>query len=50
MIVKFDDLVLPNALDIALVAHGNIAVIAAQHHLGTFRDDVAIIDLPPNDQ
>ena len=42
MIVEFDFLVFPDAPDIALVAHGNIAVIAAQNHLSAFGDDVAI--------
>ena len=42
--MKFDLLMLPDAPDIAPVAHGNVAVVAAQQHLGTFGDDVAVID------
>ena len=34
----------PDAVYIAAVAHGDVAVIAAQNHLGTFGDDVAVID------
>ena len=39
--MQFDDTVFPDAPDIALVAHGNVAVIAAQEHLSTLCDDVA---------
>ena len=40
--VQFNDLVLPDTPDIALVAHGDIAVVAPQHHLGALGDDVAL--------
>ena len=42
--MQFDFLMFPDAGFIAAVAHGNIAIIAAQHHLGTLGDDVAITD------
>ena len=34
----------PDAVYIAPVAHGDVAVVAAQHHLGALGDDVAVID------
>ena len=40
--VEADLLMLPDALLVAAVAHGDIAVIAAQHHLGTLGDDIAV--------
>ena len=40
--VEPDDPVLPDAPDVALVTHGNIAVVAAQHHLRALGDDVAV--------
>ena len=39
--VQFNDLVLQHAPDVALVAHSNVAVVAAQHHLRAVGDDVA---------
>ena len=33
---------IPDAPDIAPVAQGNIAVVAAKHYLGTFRDDMTV--------
>ena len=39
--VQFDFFVLPDTPDVALVAHGNVAVVAAQHHLRAVGDDVA---------
>ena len=39
-----DLLVIPDALDITAVAHGDVAVVAAQHHLGAFGDDVTVVD------
>ena len=44
MIVEFDLFMFPNASDIALVAHGNVAVIASQYHLCAFGDNIAIAD------
>ena len=38
--VQLNHLMLPDAPDITLVAHGNIAVVAAQHHLCALGDDV----------
>ena len=35
---------LPDTPDVTLVAHGNVAVIAAKNHLGTFRYDIAVVD------
>ena len=40
--MKANDLVLPDAPDPALVAHGDIAVVAAQEQLLTLGDDVAL--------
>ena len=37
-----DDPVLPDAPDVALVTHGNVAVVAAQNHLRALGDDVAV--------
>ena len=35
---------LPDAVYITSVAHGDIAIIAAQHHLCALGDDVAVAD------
>lgn len=40
--VKLDDLMLANALQVAAVAHGDISIVAAQHHLCAFGNDMAI--------
>ena len=37
-----DHFMLPDATDIAAVAHGDVRIVATQHHLGTFGDDVAV--------
>jgi len=42
--VEFDFFMFPDPPDITLVAHGNIAVIAAKYHLSAFGDDIAITD------
>ena len=34
----------PDACFIATVAHGDVAIIATQHHLSTLCDDIAVID------
>ena len=42
MSVQTDNLVFFDAPDIALVAHGDIAVVAPQEDLGTLGDNVAL--------
>ena len=42
--MEFDFLMFPDAPDIALMAHGNVAVISAQNHLGTLGDNITITD------
>ena len=42
--VEFDLPLFPNAPHIALMAHGDIGIVAAQEDLVTDRDDVAITD------
>ena len=42
MLVQFDGLMLPDAPDVTLVAHGDVAVVAAQHHLRALGDDIAV--------
>ena len=42
--MQLDFLMLPDALNVALVAHGDVAVVAAQHHLGTLGNDIAIVN------
>ena len=37
--VELDLLFIPDAVDVTAVAHGDVAVVAAQHHLSTFGND-----------
>ena len=39
--MQFDDLMFTDAADVAAVAHGDVAVVAAKQDLGAFGDDVA---------